>query len=484
MNLSPKDAELLARIMAGFGGQLQAQPAGIRLMPEAAPPASFDDFANVRGSVNGIGGGPGVALPPSPVMPRGDMGGPQPPAPPIIEDRASRAGFTPPSPEMFGKIPMPPEFAGMSIGLGPDGFYDRDKMGQGSAVATNDAPMQQPQAAPGGGMFGDEFKARLGDWLTGLGMGAGGTWQDSLAGGAKMVAAGKLSRGEKKELAKNANRTAEWAIGQGVDPGTVEAYLGAGDAKGLIDYVQKVNEGTKPTADIQEYEFAKSQGYGGSWVDYQKELKAAGSTKIENNIGDNGVKYPDPPSGYDYMRGPDGRPVIEGGLPKLAPIPGGDAYSKRQAAEAKEAAGQGKTAKTGGIVVEDIDRALKLVETATLPTTGMTGNVMSNIGGTAANDIRTLMDTVKANTGFAELSAMRAASPTGGALGSVTERELALLTSTMGNLEQSQTKEQFVRNLTRLRELYLDTIHGPGNRPDAAKPAAGGVIDASDYFKD
>jgi hypothetical protein len=44
---------------------------------------------------------------------------------------------------------------------------------------------------------------------------------------------------------------------------------------------------------------------------------------------------------------------------------------------------------------------------------------------------------------------MRNNSPTGGALGSVTERELALLQATWGSLQQSQSKEQFEANLDR-----------------------------------
>ena len=44
---------------------------------------------------------------------------------------------------------------------------------------------------------------------------------------------------------------------------------------------------------------------------------------------------------------------------------------------------------------------------------------------------------------------MRANSPTGSALGNVTERELALLQATWGSLQQAQSKEQFEANLDR-----------------------------------
>lgn len=121
------------------------------------------------------------------------------------------------------------------------------------------------------------------------------------------------------------------------------------------------------------------------------------------------------------------------------------------------------------VITEDIDRALKTIDTATLPTTGQAGSWLSNIGGTAANDVRALVDTVKANTGFQELNKMRSMSPTGGALGSITERELALLQSTVGNLEQSQSADQFKDNLRRVKNTYLDVIHGEGKGPPREK---------------
>lgn len=121
------------------------------------------------------------------------------------------------------------------------------------------------------------------------------------------------------------------------------------------------------------------------------------------------------------------------------------------------------------VVTADIDRAIKKVDSAFLPTTGMTGSMLSKVGGTAANDVRALVDTVKANTGFQELQKMRNSSPTGGALGSITERELALLQSTVGNLEQSQTADQFKDNLRRVKNVYLDIIHGEGKGPSREK---------------
>jgi spore germination cell wall hydrolase CwlJ-like protein len=117
----------------------------------------------------------------------------------------------------------------------------------------------------------------------------------------------------------------------------------------------------------------------------------------------------------------------------------------------------------GGIVVQDIDRSLKGMDKATLPTTGLAGKTLSYVPGTASHDVGQLIETIKANAGFQQLMQMRQASPTGGALGNVTERELSFLQSAIGNLSQSQNEIQLRDNLKRVKNAYLDAIHGTGN---------------------
>jgi len=98
-------------------------------------------------------------------------------------------------------------------------------------------------------------------------------------------------------------------------------------------------------------------------------------------------------------------------------------------------------------------------------TTGFFGKIMSGIGGSDAANLRAQLTTIKSNVGFDKLQSMREASPTGGALGNVSEKENEYLQSVLGNLEQSQSPEQLKRNLLKLREAYLDIVHGYGNRP-------------------
>lgn len=147
----------------------------------------------------------------------------------------------------------------------------------------------------------------------------------------------------------------------------------------------------------------------------------------------------------------------------MAPVPGGPADQAALGAAAQAEAGQAQTERYGNVVTEDIGRALDLIESDPAFTTGVIGQTLANLGGTPANRVRNLVDTVKSNVGFDRLQAMRESSPTGGALGSVTERELSLLTSAIGSLEQSNNADDLAYNLRRVNKIYMDIIHGPGN---------------------
>jgi hypothetical protein len=81
--------------------------------------------------------------------------------------------------------------------------------------------------------------------------------------------------------------------------------------------------------------------------------------------------------------------------------------------------------------------------------TGIMGSLMKNLSGSNAHDVETLIQTVVSSIGFDRLQAMRDASPTGGALGQVSERELDQLNASIANLKQSQSLGQFKAQLQR-----------------------------------
>jgi hypothetical protein len=89
---------------------------------------------------------------------------------------------------------------------------------------------------------------------------------------------------------------------------------------------------------------------------------------------------------------------------------------------------------------------------------GFTGNWLAARSGTPAHDVAGLLNTVEGAIGFDRLDAMRKASKTGGALGAISERELALLSSSLGSLRQSASAPEFQRNITLVRKHYQSAV--------------------------
>lgn len=108
-----------------------------------------------------------------------------------------------------------------------------------------------------------------------------------------------------------------------------------------------------------------------------------------------------------------------------------------------------------GLVQQDIDRAIAAIESGIIPKTGMFA-LARVLPGTAANDLAEILKGVKANISFDKLQAMREASPTGGALGQVSDYENKLLQATSGSLEQEQSGEQLLTHLKRLKGQFKD----------------------------
>jgi hypothetical protein len=141
---------------------------------------------------------------------------------------------------------------------------------------------------------------------------------------------------------------------------------------------------------------------------------------------------------------------------QIEPMPGSEPDIERQGKRVKAESAINTLEQKNAVAVSAIDAALDQVSWAT------TGNVMGNMGGVpvvgqGAHDLGKTLDTIKANIGFEELQTMRDNSPTGGALGQVTERELAFLQSTIANIEQSQSEDQLKKNLKTLRDFIASS---------------------------
>lgn len=100
----------------------------------------------------------------------------------------------------------------------------------------------------------------------------------------------------------------------------------------------------------------------------------------------------------------------------------------------------------------------------------------------AFRDFSAQLETLKANIAFGELTAMREASKTGGALGQVSDREASLLQAALGALNMSQSPKSFNAQLQKIKDSILrwraaggQPLSG-GNLPTVTAPNGEQVI--------
>lgn len=110
--------------------------------------------------------------------------------------------------------------------------------------------------------------------------------------------------------------------------------------------------------------------------------------------------------------------------------------------------------------LDAIDDAITLVGKDAFfnPTAGFGSETAKSIGGSDAADLEAALSTITSAVGFKRLQDMREASPTGGALGSVSERELSQLNAALGSISQKQSPEQLKKNLLKIKDHYQKAV--------------------------
>lgn len=168
-----------------------------------------------------------------------------------------------------------------------------------------------------------------------------------------------------------------------------------------------VEPGDTPTS-IKEYEYAVAQGFPGDYNAWLIEKARAGATKVQ--VGSD---------------------------------------------ERKTATANAQSTGTD-VIVNATRRALTADEDRTL--TGVLGYGASFLPGSENAEAYRQVDVLKSNATIEALQAMRAASPTGGALGSVTEKENAMLAAKLGALDPASPN--FERDLKDYSLTLMRTVHG------------------------
>lgn len=245
-------------------------------------------------------------------------------------------------------------------------------------------------------------------------------------------------------------------------------------------FVGTASEKANKTEMQRNYEFAQSQGFKGSLFDYERQLKEATRTPAQ----------PQPPV---PVVGPDGKQIYvtrEEALSKrMTPASAmeGLAPKEIQAREAKYPAATSaiKTFESSADrLTADLEKLAKHPGLS-----GISGLIYGRTPAVTkeARAAQALYDSIVARGGFQELQNMRSASPTGGALGNVSNQEGQYLRDAFAPINRTQDTADLSRALIeaagatrsskqRLREAYDMTYDYKKQGGASTAPAAGGKV--------
>ena len=347
-----------------------------------------------------------------------------------------------------------------ALGLDPSQKFDKatqDKIGQhilktqgtgawegygkGGAAMAQQPQEQKPQGLLGGLLGGQGIGGALGlsdDLRDRLAMGImAGSDPRQFAPLIQQRAASMQERKVASRTKAQANATADYLekIGQadianllrqgGIDAKTA---LAAGASK------------TKETADIQEYRLAQSQGYKGTFEAWQQ-------------LGKKKTEFGTIPVGYQLVEGvtPYGQPTYQ-----MVPVEGSPAYIEEQERRRKQA----KKGEGGDVMATNVLQTAGRARNLTSGWTVGYGQLLAGLPATDARELKAEVDALQAIASSENLNRMRQESPTGGALGNVSDADIKLLKDKSGALDPMSKPEVFAKQLDEYELLLLQTIHG------------------------
>jgi hypothetical protein len=190
-----------------------------------------------------------------------------------------------------------------------------------------------------------------------------------------------------------------------------------------------------PSPDMQGYELAKSEGYKGTFFDYQRQLAEAKRPPAQPKSPGSPVAVIDPATSKTIFVTPE-----EALTRRMTPASAGDGLSPKQR-QLREAEYPKATAsiKSFELTADTLINDLKTL--ATHPgLDSITGLVAGRVPAITAEgrEAEALLDKIKARAGFQELNALRQAGPSGGALGNVSNQEGTKLEQAAAALDRRQ----------------------------------------------
>lgn len=228
----------------------------------------------------------------------------------------------------------------------------------------------------------------------------------------------------------------------------VVGAIGAVDPKSAMsmagDVLSKMYTPSKKPSMVEEYEYARANGYGGTFEEYVQFRGASAAPKTFGTI----------PPGYTMKRDEQGRPI------SLEVIPGSPAAAAEEAARRAAKTGMVTQAQTARFVVDTADQILNIFEGTDMPVTGIASVPLGVFPSLPAGRIRTLVAQLKSPIALGALKRLKDSSATGASgFGALNTAELELLISDMGRLDPNTTAPDiFQANVRRIRSRYQRVI--------------------------
>lgn len=237
----------------------------------------------------------------------------------------------------------------------------------------------------------------------------------------------------------------------------------------------------EPTSGMREYEFARSQGYQGTF----EQWKAGGTPQTNINVNTGDPIDTRPITGaprQDFQRVWD----EEAQTFRDVVIPGTETALAMQDAEAKRTNTDTEGQLMMGTTLSSLNLNIAAAEAAeageTLPVTGLAGDARrTNIGraltGDDAFDFANRTSQITDSAALAEIQRMRDNSPTGGAVGALTDGERVAIGNAVTALNSSTSAQEYLRAARAYRDLSLDIAYGDGRwqlNDDGTVSAVGG----------
>lgn len=343
---------------------------------------------------------------------------------------------------MIGAETMAALGKGPQVNMPPNGQPSRGILGGGTTTSTMGAQMQpeMPRRPSiwdkiGGPLADPDKRARLAMALEGLTLNP----NQGVIEGAKQGI-------EQRADARRINQTAAWLRSQGRDDlaQAVEGgMIGGGDAFAAMQV-----KPAEATALQKNVEWLVSLG-----IPQEKAIEMArGGTTV--NVGGDGQPVP-------TLLGTSGLVAIPDATSpqgwRVEPAQGSPLAADAEAAARAREVQAGAKETSGGVIITAAQRAR---EAAKNPgATGIKGALLSYNPETQAAEVYRQVDVLKANAKIESITAMRAASPTGAALGAASDRDMQILGEKAGALDPKSPN--FQRDLDDFELTMLQTIHGP-----------------------